>query len=325
MTQTATATAHPNIALVKYWGKRDRALNLPAAGSLSATLGPFRSRTTVTWGADRDTFTLDGTPRDGGPLAQVSTFLDHVRAVAAAPLGGAAVISDNDFPTAAGLASSSSGFAALAVAATAAAGVELPPAALSVLARQGSGSAARSVYGGYVEMDAGVRPDGEDAHAHPLFDASHWPLEVVIAVTVEGEKDVSSRDGMNRTQQTSPYFRAWIDEVAPAIAAARDAVRERDFDKLADVAEASALQMHASAIAAVPGVLYWRGATVEAIHRVRALRRAGTPVFFTVDAGPHVKAFTAPDAADAVAAALADVPGVSSVLRARVAGGPELL
>ncbi len=315
----ATAVAHPNIALVKYWGKRDHALNLPAAGSVSLTLGPVRTRTTVRWGEPGDRLVLDGETADATATRRVSAFLDLVRALVP-DLGGAEVVSANDFPTAAGLASSSSGFAALAVAATEAAGLALDTEQLSVLARRGSGSAARSVLGGFVRMNAGIRDDGTDSFAVPVADVDHWDLRVVIAVTEAGPKDVASTVGMNRTQETSPYYAAWIDTVAPAMEAAEAAIRGRDFDALAVVAEASAMQMHASAIAAVPAVLYWRGATVDVLHRVRSLRSAGTPVFSTVDAGPHVKAFTTTSHVTEISEALAAVAGVTRVLVAKPAG-----
>ena len=184
----ATAVAHPNIALVKYWGKRDHALNLPAAGSVSLTLGPVRTRTTVRWGEPGDRLVLDGETADATATRRVSAFLDLVRALVP-DLGGAEVVSANDFPTAAGLASSSSGFAALAVAATEAAGLALDTEQLSVLARRGSGSAARSVLGGFVRMNAGIRDDGTDSFAVPVADVDHWDLRVVIAVTEAGPKE----------------------------------------------------------------------------------------------------------------------------------------
>lgn len=322
MTAT-TAVAHPNIALVKYWGKRERSLNLPAAGSFSLTLGPVCSTTSVEWGQVADSFLLDSEEQGGAEITKLSAFLDLVRAQKSG-LGGARVVSSNDFPTAAGLASSASGFAALATAACAAADLELPPARLSELARRGSGSAARSVFGGFVRMHAGTREDGTDAVAEQIAPAAHWPLHMLLCVTAEGRKSVSSRIGMNRTQETSPYFDAWIGTVEPAIESAIDAVMTKDFERLADVAEASALQMHASGIAAVPGVLYWNGTTVALIHEVRRWRASGLPVFFTIDAGPHVKICVPADRADEVAALAADVPGVVRVLHTRAAGGPNV-
>lgn len=316
----ATAIAHPNIALVKYWGKRDEVLNLPATGSYSLTLAPISTKTTVRWGAEQDQLILNGQPATGRPLARITKFLDMIRATHP-ELGAAHVESENDFPTAAGLASSSSGFAALALAATAAAGIPRDDQALSVLSRRGSGSAARSIFGGFVQMHAGTQADGLDAFAEERFPADHWDLRVLFALTAEGEKDVPSTVGMDLTVETSPYFAAWCEEVPRALVGVDAAVGARDFERLALLAEASALQMHASAIAAVPGVLYWNGGTVELIHAVRRLRKQGVPAFFTIDAGPHVKVFVEGAYAKQAAAALREVPGVLDVFEAH-AGGP---
>jgi diphosphomevalonate decarboxylase len=321
VTSSVTAIAHPNIAIIKYWGKRNETLNLPAAGSLSLTLGPIGTRTTVTWGQNTDSLTLSGQMLTGRELTKVSRFLDLVRAMRP-ELGGAAVVSANDFPTASGLASSSSAFAALAVAATRAAGLQLDEQSLSMLARQGSGSAARSVCDGFARMHGGKRQDGTDAWAETVFASDHWDLRVVIGVTTEAQKEVKSTDGMNLTMRTSPYYQAWVDSVEPSIDQTIAAISARDFARLAELAEASALQMHASAIAAVPGVLYWRGATVELIHAVRQWReREGVPVFFTIDAGPHIKVFTPAENAANVAARLQQVPGVVRTLLTHPAPG----
>ncbi len=324
--RTATAIAHPNIALIKYWGKRDHALNLPAAGSLSLTLGPIHTRTTVTWLPETDAADevyFSGVRAGSAEVARMSKFLDLIRQRAGIA-HRAVVHTSNDFPTAAGLASSSSGFAALALAASSAAGLDLSLPELSVLARRGSGSAARSIFGGFAVMKPGVDADGLDAHAYALPPAD-WPLRVLIAVTVEGPKDVSSTVGMNQTERTSPYFDEWVKTVGPAIDEATAAIEARDFERLAVAAEASALQMHASAIAAVPGVLYWRGATVELIHHVRQRRRAGVPVFFTIDAGPHVKVFTTQEHHNKVAAWLSELPQVLRVIHTEPAPGARLV
>ena len=166
---TASAIAHPNIALVKYWGKRDLALNLPAVPSLSLTLAPWRTHTTVTWGASEDRVRLNGTAASEAASERVRRFLDLV-APARPPVE---VVSQNDFPTGAGLASSSSAFAALALAATTAAGQPLDPQALSALARRGSGSACRSLFGGFVRWDLGSADDGSDSVAHPVAGPAH--------------------------------------------------------------------------------------------------------------------------------------------------------
>ncbi len=293
----ATAVAHPNIALVKYWGKRDAALNLPAVPSLSVTLDALRTRTTVRFDPrlDADRLLLNGRTADD-ERARVSATLDLLRSRAGVA-SRAEVISDNDFPTAAGLASSASGFAALVVAADAALGLGLDRQTLSMLARQGSGSAARSLFGGYVQMNAGERGDGSDAYAEPVADADALPLAVVIAVTSTAAKPVGSTDGMTRTARTSPYWGAWVDTTPEDLAQARAAIDASDFDALARVAEHSCLKMHALAMSADPGLVYWNGATVQCLHEVRALRQAGVPVFFTIDAGPQLKALCAPDSA----------------------------
>ncbi len=308
------ATAHSNIALVKYWGKRDHGANLPAAGSFSATLGDLTTTTSVEpIEGDADRVTLDGEEDTSGRL---SRFLDLLRDRADRRTA-LHVETSNDFPTAAGLASSASGFAALTLAATRALGLELDERELTRLARRGSGSAARSLHGGWVEV---VPTD--DAYAVRVAEAGHWDLRCVVFLTAEGSKKVGSTDGMNHTVATSNYFDAWVDSVPADIEAAKQAVLARDLERLATVAERSCLRMHASALAADPGVLYWNGATVELIHRVREARSSGLPAFFTIDAGPHVKVFCP---ADAVPGVEALGEGVSNgVILSSIGGAAEV-
>ena len=173
-------------------------------------------------------------------------------------------------------------------------------------------------------MHVGKRPDGTDSFAEPLLAASEWPLEVVVAITATREKDVSSGAGMTRSAESSPYYRAWVESHAADLATARAAIAARDFAALGVVAETNCLKMHAAAMAASPPLLYWNGATVECLNRVRALRADGVPVFFTIDAGPQVKAVCAPSARDAVRAALAAVPGVLDTLVTGLGPGVEV-
>ncbi|WP_376697353.1 diphosphomevalonate decarboxylase [Wenzhouxiangella sp. EGI_FJ10305] len=308
----ATARAGANIALVKYWGKRDQRLNLPAAGSISITLAGLETRTTVTLdpSLEVDRFFLDGVEQSPG---RVGAMLDQLREMAGETTP-CRVDSSNNFPTGSGLASSASGFAALVTAAASAFGLEVPDRERSRLARLGSGSAARSIFGGFVEMDAGLCKDGSDAVARPLLAAGEWPLEVVVAVTDSGSKAVGSRDGMNHTMRTSPYYPAWVDTVAADLEAARAAIAARDFEALADVSEHSALKMHASMLAARPGLIYWNPATLACLHAVRVLRSGGTGVFFTVDAGPQVKAVCLPGESERVIEVLGGQPGVQDVM-----------
>jgi diphosphomevalonate decarboxylase len=318
------ARAGANFALVKYWGKADERLNVPAVGSISITLDALFTETEVELapGERSDALVLDGKRRDED-LAKISACVDLLRRKAGVDTR-VRVASRNNFPTGAGLASSASGFAALVRAAEAAFGLALSPRERSIVARQGSGSAARSIFGGFVEMRAGSAPDGSDSFAEPLLDAGAWPLEVVIAVTAKGEKEVGSRSGMTRSATSSPYYAAWVADQPPDLAAARAAILARDFAALADVAEHNCLKMHAAALAARPPLVYWNGATVECMHAVRRLRAGGAPVLFTIDAGPQLKAVCAPGARAEVERTLGAVPGVLELLVSALGPGAEL-
>lgn len=316
----ATALAQPNIALVKYWGKQHIGHNLPAVGSISITLDAPRTRTRVSFSGTQaaDEFLLNG-QAEPAMLGRVSACLDTLRALAGSALR-ARVESSNDFPTGAGLASSASGFAALVTAGAAALGLELDRQQLADLARRGSGSAARSLLGGFVELSL----PGAESHSTPvtgLCEAGDWPLAVAIAITSSRAKSVGSTEGMERSRLTSPFYPAWVDSSPADLERARQAIAARDFQALAEVSEHSCLKMHGLAMSAEPGLLYFNGATVECLHRVRALRAQGLPVFFTVDAGPQVKAVCLPGALEQVSAALAEVPGVQKILRCGLGEG----
>ena len=328
--KSVTVRAGTNIALVKYWGKRDAALNLPAAGSLSLTLANLGSETTVRFAPDagdgtgHDRVLFAGVPAEQKFTARVRRFLDLVRARAGIRLP-AEVATSNSVPTAAGLASSAAGFAALALAASRAAGLSLSPAELSELARRGSGSAARSIFGGFVEMSAGVLADGSDAVAQGLLDEAAWDVRLCVAITARGEKAIGSTAAMEQTALTSPYYQGWLNSVPMDLAEARSAVAARDLAALGAVAERSALRMHACALAADPHILYWNPATVAAMATVKGLRAAGTSAFFTIDAGPHVKVLCETSDAAHVQAALAATPGVMRVLVLAPGQGAHIL
>lgn len=294
----ATAIAHPNIALCKYWGKRDRALNLPSTPSLSLTLAPFATTTTVRWGAGVDRFVLDGAPGAEGEARKVFAALDRLDP----RRPPCEVESVNSFPTAAGLASSASGFAALLLAASSARGDAPDLDELAVHARRASGSATRSLHGGWVEWPLGERADGRDSRGVPLAPAGHWELRMLVAVVVEGRKPTSSTDGMLHTQATSPYYPAWVDAAPADLVAARVAVLSRDLPALGVVMERSALRMHASMFAADPPLSYWRTGSLAVMEAVRELRGAGVGAWFTMDAGPNVKILCAAADVDRVAA-----------------------
>jgi len=314
---TATARAHANIALVKYWGKRDAARNLPAAGSLSLTLGALETVTTVRFDPKlaADELVLNGA---AAPGLRVTGFLDLVRAIAGTTTR-AAVETVNRFPTASGLASSASGFAALALAATRAAGVTLDARALSRLARQGSGSAARSIFAGFARVVAG----DDDAWAEAVDDPRGLAARARMVIAEVGggaPKLHGSRDAMEHCAATSPLYRGWLECVPRDLAIAEDAIARGDLAALGELAEANALAMHAAAIASRPAIVYWQPATLGLLAAVRALRDGGVPAWATMDAGPHVKVLT--DAAAAPRVALAMQEAGASAVTISEAGGP---
>jgi len=311
--QPVTARACANIALVKYWGKRDALLNLPAAGSLSLTLAALATETTVQFdpALAADELVLDGAPASAGDLARTSAFLDLVRSAAGVGLR-ARVASRNDFPTASGLASSASGFAALALAATRAAELQLSERELSMLARRGSGSAARSIFGGFARMHAG--PTHEAAYAEPIASSLVDRVRMVVAVIGGGApKTHGSRDAMDHTAATSPFYQAWLELVPRDLEAASAALASGDLEQLGTIAEANALAMHASAIAARPAIIYWQPATLAVHAEVRGLRACGVAAWATMDAGPHVKVLTTVEDAPTLAMRLKDLDGVTAV------------
>ena len=324
MTGAAKAVARANIALAKYWGKSDDALNLPSVPSVSITLDPLVTETTVRFerGLVDDVFELDGAPAKPGELARVRALLDEVRAEAGLT-DKARVTSLNHFPTAAGLASSASGFAALAGAATQAAGLPIDLDALSARARRASASAARSIYGGFVELPVGV-PGHDSLSARTLAAADHWDLRVVVAVTAEGRKSVGSRNAMGESRRTSMFYDAWVEGSAALCPRIANAILEKDFDRLAPLVEQSFLAMHGVAMASIPPVIYWQPGTVAALATVRRLREDGVPVCATMDAGPHVKAICPADAAEHVQRALEASDGVLRTLMARPGPGIEI-
>ena len=324
VSRQASAMACANIALVKYWGKRDAALNLPAAGSLSLTLEALRTTTTVRFddALESDQFELDG---EVSSTKRLTPWLDIVRQRAGFATR-AAVVSRNDFPTASGLASSASAFAALAVAACEAAGVSLSRTELSELARRGSGSAARSLFGGFALMHAGQRPDGSDSVAEAIAGAEDWPVRMVIAIVGGGKKkNVSSRDAMEHCAATSPLYQAWLGSVPPDLDHAQAAIANRDLAALGAITQGSAMAMHAAALASRPPVRYWQPATLRCLDAVDALQARHLDAYATMDAGPHVKVLTSQAHSEEVAEALAALDEVSEVIVSAPGPGARLL
>ena len=312
----AIAEAHPNIALIKYWGKRDGPDNVPATPSLSITLSQLRTRTRVRIEPSSDRVVkLNGqVVRD----AKIDACLDRLIARGGRASRGVRVDTDNNFPTAAGLASSASGFAALITAMNEALRLQMSDDERSIEARRASASAARSLYGGFVTLSGG--DDAATWIARPELQADAWPLAVVVAICSDRPKAVSSSVGMLQSK-SSPFYARWTEAAATDFTEARVAVASRDFDRLGAIAEGNCLAMHAVMLSARPALSYWTPATVACMSRIRELRDDGERVFFTIDAGPQVKAVCEPGSVERVRSALAAVPGVQDVVAVGL-GGP---
>ena len=308
---SVVARANVNIALIKYWGKApergDWQQNLPAVPSLSLTLSGLGSETRVRFQPDaaRDQISLDGTILEAAAMERARPILDRVRALAdvSSPF---LVESRNDVPTAAGLASSASGAAALAAAAARCAGLELSLAELSAVARLGSGSACRSVFPAWAAW--------EGEHARPVAQKDHWDVALVIALIDSGPKSIGSREAMNLTARTSPFYGGWVSSARSDFEAGLNAVEARDLEALADAMERSTLRMHASAMGASPPVLYWKSPSLAVVEAVRQLRSTGVMCGWTMDAGPKVKVLCERSNAAALREMFQSIPGVHDVL-----------
>ncbi len=280
------AEAPANIALCKYWGKRNEELNLPITSSLSLTLDHVGARTEISQCSSGDQIFLSGERLDSDhPFAnRLSRYLDLFRQGDE----GYCVKTESSVPVAAGLASSASGFAATVKALDALYGWKLGSRELSILARLGSGSACRSLYSGFVEWHVGEREDGMDSYAEPL--ELQWPeIRLGWILVSTAHKPVGSREAMRRTRESSPLYQSWPAQVARDLAEIKAALSLRDFTRLGETVEANALAMHATMMAAQPAILYWLPDTVAVLHQVADARRQGVSVYATMDAGPNVK------------------------------------
>jgi diphosphomevalonate decarboxylase len=320
----ATAIANANIAFIKYWGNRDDKLRLPANPSLSMNLAGLETETTVEFndGWERDEVIIGGEAQSGPPRERVVAQLDVVRARAGLSLR-ARVDSRTNFPSGTGIASSASAFAALALAAVTAAGLRLSEAELSALARLGSGSAARSIPGGFVEWTMGEEGRPETSFATTIAPADHWDLRDVIAVVSQKHKGVGSTSG-HALAKTSPLQAARVATVPERLARCREAVRNKDFAGFAEIAEADSNLMHAVMMTSTPPLLYWEPITIAIMKSVRRWRSDGLPVCFTIDAGPNVHCLCPAQAAPEVERRLHDNLDVKRILMAGP-GGPARL
>ncbi|TVQ23839.1 MAG: diphosphomevalonate decarboxylase [Spirochaetaceae bacterium] len=309
-----TASCSPSLALVKYWGKLPGLVNVASTPSLALTLDALRTTTVARFAPAPDRVSIDGVEQ---PIAPFEPLIAEFRRRAAGADRAVCVESSNSFPTAAGIASSSSGFAALTLALDALFATGLDRAELSAIARIGSGSACRAVYGGFTVWEAGSQA------ARPLLPATHWSdLRVLIAVVDEGPKAVASRAGMGHSRDTSPVYAAWVREAPAIFDRARAALESRDIDALGTAMRDSYLLMFSTMFTARPPFIYWKPATVAVLNAAEQLRRSGVPAWETMDAGPQVKIVTTADHEATVRDRLAAVAPDVRLLSSAVGGNP---
>jgi diphosphomevalonate decarboxylase len=327
----ATVSAPANIAFIKYWGARDLDQAIPKNSSISMTLEHCVTQCTVETldhGGEDEVWLAepDGGFRSPAPdfARRVKAHLDHIRSWAGRrePVR---VATRNSFPTAGGLASSASGFAALTLAAASAFGKKAAQRELSLLARRsGSGSACRSVFGGFVEWAAPKEGAGDDSesYARQIADAEHWDLRNVIAVVEIGPKTVSSIEG-HRLATTSPYYSKRLELVPDRLDRVRKAIRERDLDALGPMIEEEAIDLHLITMSSHPPIFYWSPGSLAVLRAVRELRQEGLAAWATMDAGANVHVICDADSEDDVAERLENLPAVGFVIRDGVGPGPD--
>lgn len=313
------AQAQPNIALVKYWGKRDVARNLPAVSSLSITLDTLYSRMSVNFldHLESDELIVNG-KANLTMLPRVSSCIDQITGT---DRPAARIQSEYNFPVAAGIASSASAFSALVLAAYKSVGRTTDTLTMARVAGSVSGSAARSFYGGIVALCAGDKNIDVQSIASP----QDWPLKVVIAITETEPKCLSSGEAMIRGAKTSPFYKSWVESQSEDFEMAMEAVDTRNFEQLAAVSEHNCLKMHSVMWTSHPPIVYWNNATLACMETIRNLQKKSEPVFFTIDAGPQLKAICLPSAEEVVRNALSNTEGVISTLVSGLGCGAHVL
>ncbi|MEK6957742.1 MAG: diphosphomevalonate decarboxylase [archaeon] len=323
----ATAIANSNIALVKYWGKRNEELILPYNSSISMTLDKLYTTTTVEFSKkySKDELTIDGEKISGEELERVERQLNLIRRTAKVS-EKAKIASASNFPKAAGLASSASAFAALTLAATKALDLHLPKKELSIIARQGSGSACRSIYGGFVEWQKGTLENGEDSYAMQVAPQNHWPeLCMIVNVLTPKQKKIKSRAGMAQTIATSPLYKAWLETVESDLEKVRSGILEKKFPLLGQTAEMNALKMHSTMITTEPHIIYWEPETIVMMKEVMQLREEATECYFTIDGGPQVKVLCLEKDAKKIEKRFSEMKEVQKTFLCKTGGDAKLI
>src|SRR3990167_8887228 len=281
----ATAIAPSNIAFIKYWGRKNEVLRLPSNGSISMNLSNLLTTTTVEFNSSfkEDVIIIDDRKEESEGNRAIK-HLDRIRKIAKIDLK-ARVVTKNNFPTGTGLSSSASGFAALTVAASAAAGLNLSKKELSILARQGSGSACRSIPDGFVEWLDGDTSD--TSYAISVFPPDHFDIADVVTVVSTEKKFLATSEGQ-KSARTSPFFEKRLSMIGDKIDRVKKAIEDKNFSEFGDLIEKEALEFHSILFTSNPPLFYWTPETVKVMKFVQKLRHEGLECYFTINTGQDV-------------------------------------
>lgn len=317
----ATSVAPSNIAFIKYWGKKDEILRLPENGSISMNLSSLLTTTTVEFSPlyKKDSITING-EKEANEGNRAIKHLDRVRKLAHLSQN-AKVVTVNNFPIGTGLSSSSSGFAALSLAASKAAGLSLSAKDLSILARQGSGSACRSIPDGFVEWLDGEESD--TSYARSLYPPKYWNIADVVAIVSSEKKDISSAEGQ-KLVGTSPFFPVRRSHMAQKINQMKQILKEKNFPKFGELLEPEALELHAIMLTSIPSLIYWTPGTLKIMKLVKKWRAEGLEVFFTINTGQDIHLICEKKNIKKVTAKLREVEDVKNIIVNNPAIGARL-
>ncbi len=317
----STAIAPSNIAFIKYWGKKDEKLRLPENGSISMNLSNLLTTTTVEFSKDfkKDTLIYNGVPEDVRDNRAID-HVDRIRKLAKSQLR-VKVVTENNFPSGTGLSSSASGFAALTLAAVSALGLRLSEKELSILARQGSGSACRSIPNGFVEWVDG--DTSETSYAKSIFYKDHWDVRDIVVVVSTDKKEVATSEGQ-KGARGSQFFEVRKAAMAKKIKDCKKFLKEKNFEKLGELIESEALELHSIMLTSHPSLIYLLPETLRIMRMVKRWRIEGLPVYFTLNTGQNIHLIVEGKNTAKVVKKLRDLPNVLEIIENKASSGAHL-
>lgn len=329
--KTVKIQTHANISLNKYWGKRDEKLFLPTKSSLTISLSELKTTTLIqelgckySGQKNQDSIFINGIAAADLHKQKIVDFLNFFRQkYDIKKYFNISTI--NNFPTAAGLASSSSGFAALALGVDKVCNLKLNKKELSILARHGSGSACRSIEGGFMLWHKGSELDGSDSYAEQIFDNSHWPDLCILVVIVKNQtKFIGSREGMRITVATSPSYNSWLEKSAQRLPNLINAIAKKDFTSVGQLAQDDWHDMQKTMLDTKPQLNYWTTESYKVMDTIRTLFNQGIECYFTTEAGPNLKVLCLKNDQNKIKNELEKISGIIQIIPCKVASNPEI-